>query len=241
MGRWRDAISWNALLTSYKSHRMGETAIVNFSDMLGGTIPSKYTFGTLLAACANTSALKLGKQIHGYIIRNDYEMDIVINGALVNMYSKCGCVGYALDIFAATPQKDLVLWNSLMLGCYHNRRSDYVFELFELMKEEGIRPDSTTFQAIFRVCIREGHVQLGRQHFDLMSDKYWITPSLEHYESMVELFGRHGYFDELEDFIKKLPFSPTIQMLERVVHFCREQRKLKLGSWAINQLKQLSL
>nr|GMC98531.1 pentatricopeptide repeat-containing protein At3g26540 [Ipomoea batatas] len=126
MSRWRDAISWNALLTSYKSHRVGETTIVNFSDMLGGTIPSKYTFGTLLAACANTSALKLGKQIHGYIIRNDYEMDIVINGELVNMYSKCGCVGYALDIFAATPQKDLVLWNSLMLGCYHNRRSDCV-------------------------------------------------------------------------------------------------------------------
>nr|GMD91052.1 pentatricopeptide repeat-containing protein At3g26540 [Ipomoea batatas] len=239
MSQWRDAVSWNALLTSYNFHRMGDTTMMNFSNMLGGTIPSKYTFGTLLAACANTFALKPGKQIHGYIIRNDYEMDIVINGALVNMYSKCGCVDYALDIFAAAPQKDLFLWNSLMLACYHNRRGDYVFKLFESMKETGISPDSTTFQAIFLVCIREGHVQLGRQYFDLMSDKYWITPWLEHYESMIELFGQHGYFDELEDFMKKLPFSPTIQMLERVAHFCREQRNLKLESWAINQRNQI--
>ncbi|CAH9128440.1 unnamed protein product [Cuscuta epithymum] len=238
MSQWRDAVSWNTLLASYNSHGMGETTLMSFPNMLGGIVPSKYTFGTLLASCANTFSLKSGKEIHGFIIRNGYEMDNVISGALVNLYSKCRFLDYALDIFAVTPQKDLVLWNSLMLGCYHNKRNDYVFELFELMKEEGIMPDSVTFQTIFLVCIREGSVHSGKRYFDLMRDKCRIIPGLKHYESMIELFGQHGFFDELESFIKEMPFSLTPHMLERILHFCGEHRNVEFGIWASNQLKQ---
>ncbi|VFQ61807.1 unnamed protein product [Cuscuta campestris] len=238
MGQRRDTVSWNTLLTCYNSHGMGETTLTSFSNMLGGTILSKYTFGTLLDSCANTYALKSGKEIHGFIIRNGYEMDTVISGALVNLYSKCRCLDYALDVFLETPQKDLVLWNSLLLGCYHNKRSDCVFEMFELMKDKGIKPDSISFQAIFLVCIREGCVHVGRQYFDLMNDQYSITPTLEHYESMIELFGRHKAFNELDGFIKELPFSPTPKMLERVLHFCKEHNNVKLEKWATNQLQQ---
>ena len=99
ISQWRDSVSWNALLTSYARHGLSEQAMTIFSEMQWETRPSKFTFGTLLAACANTFSLEHGKQIHGFMIRNGYEMDIVIRGALVDMYSKCCCLEFALVVF----------------------------------------------------------------------------------------------------------------------------------------------
>lgn len=236
----RDKVSWNSLLTSHARHGVGEETMTMFWKMLGETMPSNFTFATLLAACANTFALEPGKQIHGFMIRNDYEMDIVISGALVDMYSKCRCIDYALGVFRLAGWSDVILWNSMLLGCFHNRRYGKVLELFKLMEKEGIKPDHVTIQGVLLACISEGCVELGRHHFDSMTDKYCIVPRLEHYQSMIELYGRNGYIDELEDFIKKMPFEPTDAMLIRIFELCQEQRHLKLGEWAADQLNRLN-
>ncbi|KAK4340951.1 hypothetical protein RND71_039452 [Anisodus tanguticus] len=239
MSHFRDMVSWNALLSSYARHRMSEEALVIFWEMLGEAIPSKFTFATLLAVCANIFAREQGKQIHGFMIRNGYDLDIVMRGALVDMYSKCRCPNYALNVFIETPVKDVVLWNSLMLGCYYNKQSDALLQLFELMKEDGVKPDSTTFQAVLLACVSQGCVKLGGQYFNSMSDDYFIIPQLEHYESMIKLYGLHGFFDELEDFVKKMPFQPTAPMLARVFDSSKEYNNTRLGKWAVRHLNLL--
>ncbi|GFY85530.1 tetratricopeptide repeat (TPR)-like superfamily protein [Actinidia rufa] len=238
MSHLRDRVSWNALLTSYARHGLSEEAMAIFWEMQGETTPSKFTFGTLLAACANIFALEPGRQIHGFMIRHGYEMDVVIRGALVDMYCKCRCLEYALKVFKEAASRDLVLWNSIILGCCHNRRGEDILELVELMEEEGVKPDHITFQGILLSCISSVRVELGRQYFDSMSAKYCIIPRLEHYECMIELYGRYGFMYELEDFVKTMPFEPTVQMLTIVFDACREHRHFKLGEWAADQLNK---
>ncbi|XP_028117268.1 LOW QUALITY PROTEIN: pentatricopeptide repeat-containing protein At3g26540 [Camellia sinensis] len=240
MSHWRDRVSWNALLTSHARHGLSEEAMTIFWEMQGETTPSKYTFGTLLAACANIFALEPGRQIHGFMMRNGYEIDVVIRGALVDMYSKCRCLEYAIKVFKEATSRDLILWNSMVLGCCHNKRGEDVLELFGLMEKEGVKPDHITLQGILLACICEGRVELGRQYFNSMSTKFCIIPRLEHYECMIELFGRYGFMDELEDFVKTMPFEPTVQMLTKVFDACREHRHLKLGEWAANRLNEMN-
>ncbi|KAK6792182.1 hypothetical protein RDI58_011263 [Solanum bulbocastanum] len=232
MRHFRDMVSWNALLSSYARHRMSEEALVIFWEMQHEATPSKFTFATLLAVCANIFAREQGKQIHGFLIRNGYDLDIVIRGALVDMYSKCRCLDYALNVFIGTSVKDVVLWNSLMLGCYYNKQSEAILKLFELMKEDGVKPDSTTFQAVLLACISQGCVKLGGQYFNSLSQDYFIIPQVEHYESMIKLYGLHGFFDELEDFVEKMPFQPTAPMLARVFDSSKEYNNTRLGKWA---------
>lgn len=239
MSHFRDMVSWNALLSSYVRHRMSEEALVIFWEMLREATPSKFTFATLLAVCANIFARQQGKQIHGFMMRNGYDLDIVISGALVDMYSKCRCLDYALNVFIGTPEKDVVLWNSLMLGCYYNKQSEALLKLFELMKEDGVKPDSTTFQAVLLACISQGCVKLGVQCFNSLSHDYFIIPQMEHYESMIKLYGLHGFFDELEDFVKKMPFQPTAPMLARVLDSSKEYNNTRLGKWAVRHLNLL--
>ncbi|XP_022993859.1 pentatricopeptide repeat-containing protein At3g26540 [Cucurbita maxima] len=242
MSQWRDEVSWNALLTTYARHGMSEQAMTIFSEMQWEAAPSKFTFATLLAACANTFALDQGKQIHGFMVRNNYEIDIAVSGALVDMYCKCRQLEYALKVFENAASRDVVLWNSIILGCCHNRRGMIVIELFQMMMmEKGINPDHVTFQGILLACVYENLVELGRQYFDSMSDKFCIIPRLEHYECMIELYGRHGNMDELEKFIINMPFDPTVPMLEKVLDACRKHGHSRLGEWVAIRLNEQNL
>lgn len=240
MSHLRDKVSWNALLTSYARHGLSEQAMVIFWKMLEDTKPSKFTFGTLLAACANIFALEIGKQIHAFMIRNGYDIDIVISGALVDMYSKCRCILYAVKVFNDAAPKDTILFNSMILGCSHNGMGDKVVELFEIMEKECIKPDGVTFHCVLRACISDGRVELGRRYFERMSDRYCLLPRLEHYESMIELYGQYGFIDELELLIQNMPFTPTASMLTKVFDFSRKYKWSKLGNWACDRLNELS-
>ncbi|KAB1220896.1 hypothetical protein CJ030_MR3G022608 [Morella rubra] len=240
ISQWRDNISWNALLTSYARHGRSEQAMTIFSEMQWEARPSVFTFGTLLASCANTFALQHGKQIHGFMIRSGYEMDIVIRGALVDMYSKCSCLEYALTVFKEAGSRDVILWNSIIFGCAYNQRGREILELFSSMKEDGIKPDRVTFQGILLACIYEGLVELGTRYFNSMSDEYYVMPWLEHYECMVELYSRYGRMDELENFVKSMACEPTVPMLTRIFNVCRKHGCLGLGEWAAERLNELS-
>lgn len=238
MGRSRDRVSWNALITGYARHRLSEEAMTIFGEMLWETSPSEFTFGSLLAACANLFLLEQGKQIHGFMIRKGYNIDIVARGALIDMYSKCHYIDYALKAFKEAASRDLIMWNSMIFGCCHNGKGKEVIELFRLMEEEGTKPDHVTFQGLLLACICEGYVDLGRQYLNSMSSKYCIIPRLEHYESIIELYSNYGFMIELEDFVKGMPFEPTVPMLRRVFDACREYGHLGLGEWAAQKLNE---
>ncbi|KAK6257619.1 hypothetical protein QUC31_001078 [Theobroma cacao] len=240
MSQERDTVSWNALLTSYAQHHRSEQAMTFFNEMQWESRPCKFTFGTLLAACANMFALNHGKQIHGFMIRNGYELDMVIRGALVDMYCKCRCVLYALAIFKEAALRDVVLWNTMIFGCCHNGRGREVLELVGLMEEEGVKPDHVTFQGILLACICEHEAELGKQYFNSMSNDYCIIPRLEHYDCMIEIYSRCGCMEELEKFIKSLPFEPTVAMLTRVFDACEKHGAVRFGEWAAEQHNQLN-
>ena len=109
-----------------------------------------FTFGTLY-----TFSLEHGKQIHGFMIRNGYEMDVVIGGAIVDTYSKCRCLEYALIVFLEAMSRDVILRNSIIFGCSKNRKGRVILELFRLMEEEGVKANHVTFQGILLACIYE--------------------------------------------------------------------------------------
>ncbi|KAG9450391.1 hypothetical protein H6P81_010356 [Aristolochia fimbriata] len=240
MGFLRDRISWNALITGYARHGRSEDALQIFRAMQYETTPDEYTFSAIFAACANIFTLPEGKEIHGYMIRNEFKSDMVIGGALVDMYSKCRCPDYAVKVFEKATQRDIIMWNSLLLGCAYNGMGGYVLQQFCLMQQESIKPDNVTFLGVLLACISEGFVELGHEYFDSMSRKHCVIPRLEHYECMIELLGKHGNVDDLESFIQEMPFEPTVAMWTRVFDFCREYGHSRLGQWAEKCLNELN-
>nr|UPT48767.1 pentatricopeptide repeat protein AaPPR772 [Agave angustifolia] len=128
------------------------------------TKPNEKTFSAILVACADVFALEFDKQIHGYMLRNGFE-DVVTRALLVEMYSKCNLIEYSVKVFEGDSSRDIVLWNSMILGSAYNRRGEYGRKLFERMKEDGIQPDNITFTGVLLSCIGEWYVNLGKSCF----------------------------------------------------------------------------
>ena len=216
MASSRDVISWNALLSNYTRHGRSEEALVILSRMQAEMAPSKFTLSAALAASSDIGSLEQGRQIHGYLLRHCCECDLVVRGALVDMYSKCRHLDYAWKVFDEGP-RDLVLWNSMILGCAGNGCSGEVPKLFEKMQEEGISGDGVTFLGILQACASSGLVAPGREFFKAMSEVHCITPWMEHYECMIEILARFGRRGEVEEFINQMPFEPTERMWARLL------------------------
>ncbi|RVW70396.1 Pentatricopeptide repeat-containing protein, chloroplastic [Vitis vinifera] len=90
-----------------------------------------FTFTSALAACAGLASMSHGKQIHAHLIRTRLYQDLGVDNALVNMYAKCGCIGYAYDIFSKMVHHNLVSWNTIIAGFGSHGLGERVVELFE--------------------------------------------------------------------------------------------------------------
>ncbi|KAF5746818.1 hypothetical protein HS088_TW06G00993 [Tripterygium wilfordii] len=80
--------SWNALIAGHVYNMQLEVAFELFHEMLvEGIRPCLITFKVLLPACGDLRALTMGKELHGYIIKSQFD-DLLAN-ALADMYAKC--------------------------------------------------------------------------------------------------------------------------------------------------------
>lgn len=56
----------------------------------------------------------------------------------------------------------------------------------------GYEENGFYFLGALLACICKGYVNLGQRYLFSMSEDYGITPRMEHYECMIELFSKHG-------------------------------------------------
>jgi len=97
----RNTICWNVLLAGYASNGQLEEAFQLFNEMLLEDLkPSSITFLILLSACSDAAALRVGRELHGYIIKNQFEdFDSTVGSALIGLYAKCGSIVEAKSVF----------------------------------------------------------------------------------------------------------------------------------------------
>lgn len=117
------------------------------------------------------------------------------------MYSKCGRIETSKAIFESVRHDHVSVWNAMINGLAMHGLAMDAIETFSKMEADNFLPDQITFIGILTACSHCGLTQQGREYFDLMRTKYKIKPQLEHYGSMVDLFGRDGLLEEAYEVI----------------------------------------
>uniref|UniRef100_A0A5B7BWD9 Pentatricopeptide repeat-containing protein n=1 Tax=Davidia involucrata TaxID=16924 RepID=A0A5B7BWD9_DAVIN len=158
---------------------------------------------TVLTACAHLGALTQGLWIHSYAKRYNLDSNPILATALVDMYSKCGCVELALSVFEGIPNKDAGAWNAIISGVAMNGDARKSLELFSKMAIDGTRPTETTFVAVLTACKHAKLVEEGLTIFEQMDTLYGIEPRLKHQACVVDLLARAGKLDRAEKFIEE--------------------------------------
>uniref|UniRef100_A0A3Q7GZG5 Pentatricopeptide repeat-containing protein n=1 Tax=Solanum lycopersicum TaxID=4081 RepID=A0A3Q7GZG5_SOLLC len=62
-------------------------------------VPDNYVISSILGACSSLEYIKVGKEIHCYVLRRGTEMDVTVSNVLFDFYMKCGKVKTARSDF----------------------------------------------------------------------------------------------------------------------------------------------
>ncbi|KAM7252496.1 hypothetical protein ACFE04_024379 [Oxalis oulophora] len=237
----RDIVTWTAMIDRYFGEGRKEEGFVLVRDLIkSGLKPNEFTFCGILNACADLTAEKHGKQLHGYMTRNGFSLFSFAASALVHMYSKCGNIENARKVFESFPCPDIVSWTSLILGYAQNGLPDEALKYFELLLKSGTKPDHITFVGILSACTHAGLVDKGLEYFHSIKEKYGLSYTADHYACIVDLLARAGRFEEAEDIINKMPpMKPDRFLWASLLGGCRIHGNLKLAKQASDALFEI--
>jgi pentatricopeptide repeat protein len=236
----RDVVSWNVMIGGFVHSGQFDEALRLFQQMQVTDVkPNLDTLSSVLPACANLVALEQGKEIHRDVIKNNFQSDVFVGSALVDMYAKCGAIEDARKVFDKMCKPDVVSWNAMIVGYAVHGCGREALKLFEQMRLSGTNPDKVTFIGVLSSCCNAGLVDDGWRYFDQMSKSYGMAPIAEHYCAMVDLLGRAGHLDDARDFIDKMPIKADAAVWGSLLGACRMHKNIELGKCAAECLLEL--
>lgn len=129
--------------------------------MEGGTT----RLANLLQGCIDKKAHLAGKLIHAFILRNKgLFFDTFLSNRLIELYSKCGNMGYAHHVFDKMPRPDVYSWNAI-LGCFCKAGSlRDAQELFLKMPERN----TVSWNTLITALVRNGQEEKALGVYDAM-------------------------------------------------------------------------
>ncbi|KAK8565796.1 hypothetical protein V6N13_020875 [Hibiscus sabdariffa] len=186
--RVRNLVAWNTMICNSNLH----LGFSYFKKMLINNVGFDHiTLNSLLRASSEVIDVFFGRELHCFIVKLGFLYDSFVSSALVNLYGKCGLVEEARWVFDQVSCRDLVLWN-VMVSCYaSDSLTQETFEVFDLMKKEGVKGDGYTFCSLLKSCCSWGFYKLGRQIHDLII-KLAFDLDVHVMSSLVDMYVKNG-------------------------------------------------
>ncbi|XP_054794024.1 pentatricopeptide repeat-containing protein At4g14170-like isoform X1 [Prosopis cineraria] len=190
----RNIVSWNAMIANLTQNRLEFVALDLVKKMQTyGEIPNSVTFTNILPACARLSFLHTGKELHARIIRAGYAFDLFISNALTDMYSKCGGLGLAQNVFDISV-RDEVSYNILIIGYSQTIDCLESLNLFKEMRLSGMKPDNVSFMGVISACANLAAIKQGKEIHGFLVRKLLHT-HLFAANSLLDLYTKCGRID----------------------------------------------
>ncbi|KAF5196850.1 Pentatricopeptide repeat-containing protein [Thalictrum thalictroides] len=231
--------SWNAMISGYVQNGLTETAISLFQQMqLSEVRPNPVTVTSILSACAQLGALTLGKWVHELIVRENFQSNIYVSTALIDMYAKCGSIKEAQQLFDTMMEKNVVSWNAMISGYGLHGLGREALRIYNEMLHTRISPSAVTFLSVLYACSHSGLVSEGEKVFQSM-EQHGVKPGPEHFACMVDLLGRAGKLEQALQFINEMPVDPGPAEWGALLGACMIHKNTNLAQIASDNLFKL--
>ncbi|KAH7427827.1 hypothetical protein KP509_10G062000 [Ceratopteris richardii] len=219
----RDVVAWTTLIAGYADCGLAEKVWECLGWMHSDGVASDAAAHICsLKAFSNAGAIDYGRDVHSQVIMGGFEEDNLVVNVLVDMYAKCGFLEEAWNVFNKVPMQGVVSWTALISGHARIGECEVAFELFEEMIGTGVHPNDATFLIVLSMCSHAGMVEKGLSYFQLMENEYGITPTLDHYNCMLDLLGRSGQLNAAMLMLENMPVTPNLISWKTVLSGCRK-------------------
>ncbi|XVF56449.1 hypothetical protein PTKIN_Ptkin06aG0121400 [Pterospermum kingtungense] len=147
----RDVRTWTIVVSAFA--RVGSNGVVLklFEDMQNeGIKPNQFTLSSVLKCCSSLSELRIGRGVHGWILRNGVALDVVLENSLLDFYVKCEDFESAKCLFELMEERNSVTWN-IMIGAHLNVGDVYkAVDLFRRLSFKDVASWNTIINGVMQ-------------------------------------------------------------------------------------------
>lgn len=223
----RNVVTWTAVISGLVQNGLCENSLNMFSKMRGGLVdPNSLTYSSLLSACASLQILKEGKQIHGLVLKQGFHSDFCIESALMDMYSKCGSMEHALQIFYSADKLDEVSMTVVLAGFAQNGLEEEAIQIFTKIMKAGINIDPNMVSAILGVFGTDTTLAFGQQIHSLVIKKRFGT---NHFVSngLINMYSKCGNLEDSLKAFSRMPQRNSVSWNSIIAALARHGNGLK--------------
>ncbi|KAL6211195.1 hypothetical protein ACLB2K_016422 [Fragaria x ananassa] len=226
---WWDSAVCNSMISSYARHGCVDNAVLLFVLTLRKNLrPTEFTLSSVLSCTSTFLPVEQGFQIHSWVIKLGFESDAIVASSLVDFYTKLGLINHAMKIFSSMVVKDLISWNTMIMGLAQNGKLFETLDTFEELVSEGMPADDVTLAGVLLACNFGSFVDEGMSLFRSMEKEYGIKPAEEHYTCIVDLLTRAGKLEAAMDIVEVMPNEPSSMIWESILRACALQKDIKI-------------
>ncbi|RRT36475.1 hypothetical protein B296_00049367 [Ensete ventricosum] len=181
-------------------------------------------FPPLLFACRSFPSL--GRQAHALMVKSAADLHRVPATALLDVYSRCGLLRYALDVFDGMSVRDSIAWNAL-ISCLVRHGLPYdAISAFRAMAADGGPPfTGFTLCSMLKACASLRAVRLGKQiHARVIGDG---NDSLVMATAIIDFYSGCGMIQEAFDVFNRLNSEKDLAIYNALISACIQNRRFK--------------
>ncbi|KAG8639256.1 hypothetical protein MANES_14G127400v8 [Manihot esculenta] len=162
--RVKNVFSWAAITGLHCRMGFHEDALMCFCEMIDiGLSADNFVVPNALKACGALHWINFGRGVHGYALKLGLDRCVFVSSSLVDMYGKCGFLEDARQVFENMPQKNVVTWNSMIVGYVQNGFHQEAIEVFYDMRLEDVEQSRVTLSGFLSAAANLGAIEEGKQ------------------------------------------------------------------------------
>ncbi|GMY15433.1 pentatricopeptide repeat-containing protein At1g18485 [Fagus crenata] len=159
----RNLVSWNSMISGFSENGFFRESYHMFREILEGEeglVPDVATLVTVLPVCAAVGDVIMGMVVHCLAVKLGLNHNLIVNNALIHMYSKCGYFTEAEILFSKSNNKNVVSWNSMIGGYSREGNVCRTFDLLRKMQMElgNMKVNEVTILNVLQACLEESEM-----------------------------------------------------------------------------------
>ncbi|MQM02480.1 hypothetical protein Taro_035258 [Colocasia esculenta] len=194
-----DVVSSNTIMSEHLKTGENDVVLDYFIQMRRSDLEcDNVTFVILINSLSSPEYFKVGKQVHGLILKMGFHLGVSVSNSLINMYGKMGFLAHAHRVFDEMDETDPISWNSLISSHVQNNMAEESINLFLSMLKNGVSPDQFTLSSILRAASListtphlHHQVHAGALKMGLATDIFILT-------ALIDVYTKKGSMEESE-------------------------------------------
>lgn len=204
--RVKNVFSWAAIIGLYCRKGLYEDTLRGYCEMLeSDLVADNFVIPNVFKACGALMAIEYGRAVHGYALKMGLDGCVFVASSMMDMYGKCGVLDDARKVFDYMSERNVVAWNSMIVGYVQNGMNEEAIDLFYDMRLDGFEITRVTISSLLAASANIGAIKEGKQgHAVSIMEGLELDSVLG--SSLINFYAKVGLIEDAE-----LAFKSSIE------------------------------